>query len=154
MKKKINEDLKSRFCTWSMGYPSQSDEKKIVDTTGVPADFVKGLFKLAQEMRALEAKGELEYALSPRDLVDIMEIYRSYAEDSRLNAKKLCIELKVLGNFDTPEQIDTIKSRIESIFGRNIFQEFPDKLTDEEIEEGEAEGKDEDDNDDDDEGVV
>jgi hypothetical protein len=31
------------------------------------------------------------------------------------------LDLKILGNYDAEDQIDTIKSRIESIFGKAMF---------------------------------
>jgi len=33
----------------------------------------------------------------------------------------MVLELKILGNYDEEDQINTIKSRIESIFGKEIF---------------------------------
>jgi hypothetical protein len=33
----------------------------------------------------------------------------------------MVLDLKVLGNYDTDDQIDTIKSRMESIFGKSVF---------------------------------
>lgn len=130
----LNEDLKSRFAIWKWNYPTLQQEKKVVNTEGVPEDFVKGLFKLAQETRALADKGEIEYALSTRDLDAAMGMYRSYAENPDLKPARHVLEFKVLGNFEEQEQIDTIKSRMESIFGRSVFGGVPDGLTEEELE--------------------
>lgn len=143
----LNEDLKSRFAIWKWNYPTLQQEKSVVDTEGVPDEFVKGLFKLAQETRALADKGEIEYALSTRDLDAAMGMYRSYAENPDLNPARHVLEFKVLGNFEEQEQIDTIKSRMESIFGRSVFGGIPDGLTEEELEaQASQKGDDEEDN--------
>ena len=120
----LNEDLKSRFAIWNWNYPTSKDEAKLVDTTEIPEEFSKNFFKLASETRALERKGNLDYAISTRDIADAFELYRSYKGISEVNQAQLVLDLKVLGNYDSEEQIDTIKSRIESIFGKKIFDSF------------------------------
>jgi hypothetical protein len=63
----------------------------------------------------------LDYSISTRDIADAFDLYRSYIAVDGINPKQLVLDLKVLGNYDTDDQIDTIKSRIESIFGKSIF---------------------------------
>ena len=87
----------------------------------LPDDFVDGLLRLASETRALEKKGNLDYGVSTRDISDALELYRSYDHTSGIDVKKMVLELKILGNYDEEDQINTIKSRIESIFGKEIF---------------------------------
>jgi MoxR-like ATPase len=118
----MNQDLKSRFAIWNWDYPEINEETKLVDSSGIPEEFSKRLFKLASETRALEKKGNLDYAISTRDIADAFQLYRSYNGVSGINQAQLVLDLKVLGNYDSEEQTDTIKSRIESIFGKKIFE--------------------------------
>ena len=87
----------------------------------MPNDFVNGLLKLANETRALEKKGDLEYGISTRDIADALDLYRSYSKTPGVDPRQLVLELKILGNYDDEDQINTIMSRIESIFGKSIF---------------------------------
>ncbi|MFM9875460.1 MAG: AAA family ATPase [Nitrosarchaeum sp.] len=118
----LNHDLKSRFATWVWNYPDSKDEMNLVNKTSVPAGFVTGVFKLAEETRALEKKGNIDYAISTRDIADMFDLYRSYKGINEINAMVTVLELKVLGNYEQEEEIDTIKSRIESIFGTSILK--------------------------------
>ena len=97
------------------------EESKLVNSYGIPDDFVDGLLRLASETRALEKKGNLDYGVSTRDISDALELYRSYDHTSGIDVKKMVLELKILGNYDEEDQINTIKSRIESIFGKEMF---------------------------------
>jgi hypothetical protein len=93
----------------------------MVNSSEIPYRFSKGIFRLAIETRALEKSGSLDYSISTRDIADAFDLYRSYIAVDGINPKQLVLDLKVLGNYDTDDQIDTIKSRIESIFGKSIF---------------------------------
>ena len=117
----LNQDLKSRFAIWNWNYPETKDEMSMVNLTDVPKEFSKGIFLLAMETRALEKNGSLDYAISTRDISDAFHLYRSYKSVDGINAEQLVLDLKILGNYDAEDQIDTIKSRIESIFGKAMF---------------------------------
>jgi len=117
----LNADLKSRFAIWNWDYPSMDDEKNLLNLSGIPESFANGLLRLATETRALEKKGSLDYGISTRDLADAFDLYRSYNGRVGVNTPQLVIELKILGNYDAEDQLDTLKSRIESIFGKSIF---------------------------------
>jgi len=117
----LNQDLKSRFAIWNWNYPETKDEMSMVNLTDIPKEFSKGVFLLAMETRALEKNGSLDYAISTRDISDAFHLYRSYKSVDGINAEQLVLDLKILGNYDAEDQIDTIKSRIESIFGKAMF---------------------------------
>jgi len=117
----LNHDLKSRFAIWNWDYPSTQDESKLVNSYGVPEDFAEGLLRLANETRALEKKGNLDYGISTRDIADCFDLYRSYERTAGIDARQLVVELKILGNYDDEDHLNTVKSRIESIFGKSIF---------------------------------
>jgi MoxR-like ATPase len=138
----LNEDLKSRFAIWKWNYPTLAQERSVVDSSNIPDDFVKGLFKLAQETRALADKGEIEYALSTRDIAAAFSLYRTYQEDKSIEPARTVLELKVLGNFDIQEQIDTVKSRMESIFGKRVFGGIPDEVSEDDLEKQSSEESD------------
>ena len=117
----LNQDLKSRFAIWNWNYPVTKDEMSMVNLSQIPKEFSKGVFLLAMETRALEKNGSLDYAISTRDISDAFHLYRSYKSVDGVNAEQLVLDLKILGNYDAEDQIDTIKSRIESIFGKSMF---------------------------------
>ncbi len=118
----LNHDLKSRFATWVWDYPDLKNEMNLVNKTNIPIKFVTGVFKLAEETRALEKKGNINYVISTRDIADMFDLYRSYEGINEINAMQVVLELKVFGNYEQEEEMDIIKSRIESIFGKLILK--------------------------------
>lgn len=102
----LNEDLKSRFRMLSLGYPAPEDEAKIVTShlKDVDSMSLKKVMLLAQETR----QKSLEYALAPRDVVQILEDAASVGMERALRI--------AIGKFEGDDQT-TIKARIQSIFG-------------------------------------
>jgi nitric oxide reductase NorQ protein len=103
----LNEDLKSRFRMLSLGYPSPDEEQKIILAHfGGKVDEVrlKKVMLLAQETR----QKTLEYALSPRDVIQVLEDAVTVGMERALRI--------VLGKFEGDDQV-TVKARIQSIFG-------------------------------------
>lgn len=106
----LNEDLKSRLRMVPVDYPKKDDERRIVaevlHQSGVPgeAGLLAKLLTLAQETR----QGAIEYALSTRDVVQIMED----AHRIGLN-RALWI---ASGKFEGSDRAAVLQ-RIESIFG-------------------------------------
>lgn len=108
----LNEDLKSRFRMLSLGYPAPEEEQKIIHAhfpNGLDATTLKRVMLLAQETR----QKSLEYALSPRDVVQILEDAVSLGMERALRI--------VIGKFDGDDQ-STVKARIQSIFGYTITE--------------------------------
>ena len=108
----LNEDLKSRFRMLSVGYPSPEEEAKIVALhfpTGIDANTLKRVMLLAQETR----QKALEYALSPRDVVQVLEDYQSLGMEKALRV--------LIGKFDGEDQA-TVKQRVQSIFGYTLTE--------------------------------
>ena len=113
-----------------------SDERRILKTLAknIPKEAVKGLLKLAQETRAVEKSGEVTHSISTRELADMLRIYPEYATwcDNPLTE---IINEDIRGMYDNDaEQWRLVKSRIESIFGSEVFNIALTKMTDEEIE--------------------
>lgn len=105
----LNEDLKSRFRMLSLGYPTSEAEAKIVQAQIPNADpmLVKRVMLLAQETR----QKSLEYALSPRDIIQIVE-------DAQVIGISKALRI-ALGKFENDDQT-TVRQRIQSIFGVNL----------------------------------
>lgn len=105
----LNEDLKSRFRFIDVPYPKPAEEVKIVTQQvkmgGELTDrIVKSLAALASETRQQNA---MEYALSPRDLVQIAE---DVARMGLQDAMRLAI-----GKFEGQDKA-TARNRMESAF--------------------------------------
>ena len=105
----LNEDLKSRFRMLTLGYPSPEEEQKIIGAHFQKLDpvLLKKVMLLAQETR----QKSLEYALSPRDVIQVLE-------DSEAVGTERALRI-VLGKFEGDDQ-STVKKRIESIFGYSL----------------------------------
>lgn len=107
----MNEDLKSRLRIITVEYPTPTQEKSIV-TEALGADEVKKLgpkdieqvLLLAHETR----QKSLDFALSPRDVVALLEDFLSLGRERALRL--------VLGKFDGDDR-STVRERITSIFG-------------------------------------
>lgn len=106
----LNEDLKSRFRMLSVSYPQPEEEQKIVLAhfkNGLDSNLLKRVMMLAQETR----QKALEYALSPRDVIQILEDSASVGAEKALRI--------AIGKFDGDDQT-TVKARIQSIFGYTL----------------------------------
>jgi nitric oxide reductase NorQ protein len=102
----LNEDLKSRFRMLALDYPSPEAERALVAShfpDGLDTALLDKVMLLARESR----QKALEYALSPRDLVQLLE-------DARVLGVKRALRL-VLGKFEGADA-ETVKQRIHSIF--------------------------------------
>lgn len=106
----LNEDLKSRFRMLSLGYPAPEEEQKIILShfeNKVDPMVLKKTMLLAQETR----QKALEYALSPRDVIQMLEDAESVGMERSLRI--------ILGKFEGDDQT-TVKQRIQSIFGYSL----------------------------------
>jgi len=108
----LNEDLKSRFRMLSLGYPQPEEEAKIIAAHfagKVDPVSMKKVMLLAQETR----QKSLEYALSPRDVVQVLE-------DSAVVGMERALRI-VLGKFEGEDQT-MVKARVSSIFGYTLTE--------------------------------
>ena len=108
----LNEDLKSRFRMLSVGYPTPEEEQSIIvahfgGEDKIDSVLMKKVMLLAQETR----QKAMEYALSPRDVIQVLE-------DALLVGVERSLRI-IVGKFENDDQA-TIKSRIQSIFGITI----------------------------------
>jgi nitric oxide reductase NorQ protein len=103
----LNEDLKSRFRLVPLNYPDPKKEKTVLETVlnGISdKSLIEKVITLGHETR----QKALEYALSTRDLVQILE-------DIELVGLEKAMWI-ALGKFEG-EDLDTVAKRIQSIFG-------------------------------------
>lgn len=110
----LNEDLRSRFQFIEMAYMARDQEKEVLlkqfqtQPTATERELVSSLITLAHETRS----GQLGYALSTRDLVDVIRILDK--------VKPLARALKLLeGKFD-PDKVADIRARVQSTFKVNL----------------------------------
>ena len=116
----LNEDLQSRFSIWKWTYPNVRQEKKAIQWRGVDTSIQKGIMLLAKNTRDFVEKQQLSYALSTRDIQKFIDTYVSYEEDT-IEILRLCLDMNVISFYDEVGEISTVKSRIESAFGSNVF---------------------------------
>ncbi len=102
----MNEDLKSRFLEIEVSYPSFDEEARIMTHfhPSVESKFIEWLIRIAEESR----QGTTQYALSPRDLVDILKVYARSDEN---------LALSMLGGKFSPEDRKFMSERIRDITG-------------------------------------
>lgn len=106
----LNEDLKSRFRMVPIEYPKKDDERKVLtellhqNKIVVEKSVLDKLLTLAQESR----QGSVEYALSTRDLVQILE-------DTNLLGISKALWV-ASGKFEGTDRVMMVK-RMESTFG-------------------------------------
>lgn len=132
----INDDLLSRFTPRQWDYPTMGQERKILNKLAkkVPSEVVKNLLKLAQETRAAEKRGDITHSISTRELADMMRIYPAYGKWCK-NPLTEIVNEDIRGMYHNDDEAwKLVKSRIESIFGREVFNEALKKMDDDEIE--------------------
>lgn len=115
----LTEDLRSRFIGDVLSYPNVNQLELIIDWTDIPIETVKNpLLILAQETHALKMKGDIDYVLSPRDLVQFCEYYNGLKiilpEKTCLNS---AVKHVILIKYGEIEERELIKTRVNEIFG-------------------------------------
>lgn len=107
----LNEDLKSRFRLLALDYPSPKQERAVLDGVlssetlhRVTPATIENVLRLAVETRSKA----LEYALSPRDVQQVIDDISHIGLKSALRL--------VLSKFDDSDR-ETVQKRIQSIFG-------------------------------------
>jgi MoxR-like ATPase len=112
----MTEALRSRFIGSAWSYPSNDDMDSVIDWTDVADDAIKTpLLTLAQDIYALKLKGDVEYALSIRDLVQFTHHYRDIADKIK-NPLETVLNEVVMIKFSEPSERELIRLRIEDTF--------------------------------------
>jgi len=121
----LTEDLRSRFIGRVWDYPSADEMTKIIDWTDIPEGAVKEpLLTLAQDTYGLRIKGDIEYVLSTRDIIQFVEVYRDLLEDYDdddpniiSNVLLETIHETIMIKYTDPHERELIKARVQETFG-------------------------------------
>jgi|TARA_R110000824_G_scaffold72633_2_gene185283 MoxR-like ATPase len=114
----MTEDLRSRFVGRVWNYPSNADLEKVIDWEGIPSDTVKmPLLVLVQDIYALRMKGDVEYALSIRDIVQFCTYFKDNVEEGNTHSIKTALEEVILIKYGEPMDRELIRIRIKDTFG-------------------------------------
>jgi len=122
----LNEDLIDRFSVWRWSYPSKDVEEKVIETIVGPLDELDretlGLYiKLAEDLRNATEVNKLAYVPSPRAGVQFMRLLKSYSKImERKRAVKFALRTAIVDKAQDKGTRDTIRARINSIFGVRI----------------------------------
>ena len=112
----MTEALRSRFIGSAWNYPSNSDMESVIDWTDISIDLIKTpLLTLAQDIYALKLKGDVEYALSIRDLVQFTHHYREIQDEIK-KPLEIALNEVVMIKFSEPAERELIRLRIEDTF--------------------------------------
>ena len=112
----MTEALRSRFIGSAWDYPSNNDMESVIDWTDIAEDAVKTpLLTLAQDIHALKLKGDVEYALSIRDLVQFTHHFRDIMRGDNKPLETALNEV-VMIKFSDPSERELIRLRIEDTF--------------------------------------
>lgn len=115
----LTEDLRSRMIGTIMHYPTTKQLETIIDWTDIDVDSIKKpMLTYAQETHALRVKGDVDYAISPRDIDQFCKHYRMLAKSFESNnALTYGLKQTMLCKFSDIEERELIKTRLEDIFG-------------------------------------
>jgi len=112
----MTEALRSRFIGSAWNYPSNIDMEKVIDWTDIGIEAVRyPLLTLAQDIYALKLKGDVEYALSIRDLVQFTHHFRDI-QDKIKKPLETALNEVVMIKFSEPAERELIRLRIEDTF--------------------------------------
>lgn len=119
----LNEDLRSRFAEYHINYPEENKEREILDKlTDLEEEIRNLIIRLAADTRQMYSSGDVNYALSTRDIIMFANLYNVYKEtfdDSELALRNALITT-VLNRYDDESERETITKRIYSVFGIEI----------------------------------
>lgn len=118
----MNEDLRSRFIGRVWDYPSNSDFEKVINWENIPPESVKDpLLTLAQDTHSLKVKGDVEYALSIRDMAQFVDHLRDLIDDTTVKEPlNVAIKEVILIKYNDVTERELIRNRCNDTFGVNI----------------------------------
>ena len=115
----VTEDMRSRFIGDVWSYPATSELKSLVDWTGIPDTVSQPLLQLVQDTHSSRVKGDVEYVLSPRDVVQFTDVYRMWASknlDISLVLKR-AIHTCLLVKYGDSTEREFVKTSAQDTFG-------------------------------------
>jgi len=129
----LNEDLKSRLTIYKVKYPDLKEEQHIIRQLfrkygDVVSEYIDPFVKLADETRRGHNKNEFTYALSTRDVAQLIENFISYVkvfekkkdcDDAEYQALQL-VRTVFLSKYESAER-ETLETRWRSVIGGTII---------------------------------
>ena len=119
----LTEDMRSRFIGDVWTYPSSSELKSLVDWKDIPSSTVaEPLIQLVQDTHSSRVKGDVEYVLSPRDVVQFTEIYRMWNKKGldATQTLKRAIHTCLLVKYGDSTEREFVKTSAQDTFGVNL----------------------------------
>jgi hypothetical protein len=114
----LTEDMRSRFIGDVWSYPSSSELKSLVDWKGIPMATVGDpLVQLVQDTHSSRVKGDVEYVLSPRDVVQFTDIYRMWSHTcDETETLKRAIHTCLLVKYGDSTEREFVKTSAQDTF--------------------------------------
>ena len=115
----LTEDMRSRFIGDVWSYPSSKELSSLVDWTGIPATVRDPLLQLVQDTHSSRVKGDVEYVLSPRDVVQFTEVYRMWVAKNKLTTAevlKRAIHTSLLVKYGDSTEREFVKTSAQDTF--------------------------------------
>lgn len=114
----LTEDARSRFIGAIWDYPTSESLKQIVDWSGIPVEtVVDPMLQLVQNIHNLRINADVDYSLSPRDIVQFAECYRMWTDSTLGKPLVRSLRNTVLSKFSDLAQRELVKKQIAEIFG-------------------------------------
>jgi len=114
----MTEDLRSRFVGKVWNYPTKEDLDRVIEWEGIPEDTVKTpLLTFIEDVHALRMKGEVDYSLSIRDIVQFCTYFRDCVEEGNKWSLQTALEEVILIKYGEPADRELIRIRIKDTFG-------------------------------------
>lgn len=119
----LTEDMRSRFIGDVWSYPTSSELRSLVDWTDIPVSTVADpLLQLVQDTHSSRVKGDVEYVLSPRDVVQFTEVYRMWNKKGldAVQTLKRSIHTCLLVKYGDSTEREFVKTSAQDTFGVNL----------------------------------
>jgi hypothetical protein len=121
----LTEDLRSRFIGRVWDYPKSEQLDRIINWDDIPESTVKNpLLTFAQDTYGLRTKGDVEYVLSPRDIIQFVDVYRDllseYDDDDPNIVSNLLLDTikeTIMIKYTDPNEHELVKARVQETFG-------------------------------------
>ena len=120
----------SRMVGFNVGYPSADHLKQIIDWTGVPEASVRDpLLQLVSDIYLLKTKGDLEYAISPRELNQFVQQYNNRIQnynpkEDQVKSLMGALETSILYKFQEQTERELVRKSINDTFDIDMRYRF------------------------------
>ena len=118
----LTEDVRSRFIGRVWDYPNEEQFKKLLKTDEMKEEnkfIIDPLLRLAHDIHALRSKGQLEYTISTRDIMQFMTYLKELNGETEIVKSNLAKALRnvFLIKYNDDKERELVKVRINDTFG-------------------------------------